>query len=231
MRKLGVLFCLILSIFLLANVEDNFIEARKNQDVELIKVLISQLENTDNYLLFAESLMEYALWGAGEDEDKEALYEKALEYAKKAIEKEPENGRAYYVAGAIIGRLAQYKGIVKSLFMLGDFDKYTKKAIELTDDKFYKALSLLAMGMRYRDVPWPLCNYKKSEEYLLKALEILPNYPNIHLEMGKLYEKWGKKELAIKEYELVLKEPPHPLLLETDKQAKEEASELLEKLK
>lgn len=216
-------------------VEVKFLEARSFHNVQHMKEVIETLESnlqddTDIYTLLAESYMEYGLWGASEDK-KEETYTKALEYAKKAIELDKTNGRAYYIAGATIGRLAQYKGIVQSLFMLGDFDDYIDKAIELLDDNFYKGLALTAKGMRYRDLPWPLYNYKKSEDFLLKALEVLPNYPNIHLELGKLYEKWGRKELAIKELNIVLDSLPHPLLIKTHEEAKAEAEEILKRLK
>ncbi|MBO8160396.1 MAG: hypothetical protein H0Z24_02065 [Thermosipho sp. (in: Bacteria)] len=216
-------------------VEAKFLEARSFHNAEHMKEVIQTLEenlqdDTDIYTLLAEAYMEYGLWGV-DDSEKEVTYEKALEYAKKAIELDKTNGRAYYVAGATIGRLAQFKGIVQSLFMLGDFDNYIDKAIELLDDNFYKGLAFIAKGMRYRDVPWPLNNYKKSEEYLKKALEYLPNYPNIHLELGKLYEKWGKEELAIKELNIVLESLPHPLLIKTHEEAKIEAEEILKRLK
>ncbi len=68
------------------------------------------------------------------------------------------SGRANYIAGAAIGRLAQYKGIIQSLFMLGDFDKYINKAISLLNEndeeqRLYKTFALIASGMRYRDFP------------------------------------------------------------------------------
>ncbi|MDN5324576.1 MAG: hypothetical protein PWP02_286 [Thermosipho sp. (in: thermotogales)] len=216
-------------------VEAKFLEARSLHNANHMKEVIDTLEtnlqdDTDIYTLLAEAYMEYGLWGVSEDL-KEETYEKALEYAKKAIELDETNGRAYYVAGATIGRLAQFKGIVQSLFMLGDFDNFIDKALELLDDNFYRGLALTAKGMRYRDVPWPLNNYKKSEEFLLRALEVLPNYPNIHLELGKLYEKWGKKELAIKELNIVLESMPHPLLIKTHEEAKAEAEEILKRLK
>lgn len=216
-------------------VEAKFLEARSFHNEKHMKEVIDTLENnleddTDIYTLLAEAYMEYGLWGVSEDK-KEETFTKALEYAKKAIGLDKTNGRAYYVAGATIGRLAQFKGIVQSLFMLGDFDKYIDKAIELLEDNFYKGLALTAKGMRYRDLPWPLYNYKKSEEFLLKALEVLPNYPNIHLELGKLYEKWGKTELAIKELNIVLESLPHPLLIKTHEEAKIEAEEILKRLK
>ncbi|WP_126993351.1 tetratricopeptide repeat protein [Thermosipho globiformans] len=230
MKKVALIFLILLSsVFFSNSLEENFIKARNFHDINLIKEVISDAKKEQNNVIYAEALMEYALWG--DSEDKEKLYTEALEVIKKEIEKDPNNGRAYYVAGAIVGRLAQYKGIVQSLFMLNDFDNYIEKAIEILDDNFYKGLALIAMGMRFRDVPWPLRSYKKAEKYLLDALEVLPNYPNIHLELGKLYEKMGKIEEAKKEYEIVINSNAHPLLNATHEEAKEEARQLLQNLK
>ncbi|QTA38866.1 hypothetical protein JYK00_01070 [Thermosipho ferrireducens] len=223
--------------FDLTKVEKEFFKARSQQNVQLMEKVISEIESQisskkDSYLLtiLAEAYMEYGLWGV-DDSKKEETFQKALDIAKEAIELDKSNGRAYYVAGATIGRLAQYKGIVQSLFMLGDFDDYIEKAIKLLNDNFYKGLALIAMGMRYRDVPWPLNSYKKSEKYLKQALEILPNYPNIHLELGILYNKWKKYDLAKIELETVLNSPPHPAFVAKHEEAKAEAEKILKELK
>jgi len=57
-----------------------------------------------------------------------------------------------------------------------------------------KTFAYIASGMRYRDVPWPFYNYKKSEELLNSALKLTPNYSNIYLELGLLYVKTGDKQ-------------------------------------
>jgi len=61
---------------------------------------------------------------------KRRTYEKARSYAEMALKIDPRNGRASYIAGASIGRLAQYRGIFQSVFMLGDFDRYIDSAIK-----------------------------------------------------------------------------------------------------
>jgi len=214
-----------------------FFEARRDRDASKITSLIQTLEKEqdlykNSYLLtvLADSYLEYGLWGV-EGKDKEKMYEKARSLAEKAIQLDPKNGRAWYIAGASIGRLAQYKGIVQSLFMLGDFDKYISKAIEILDDPLYKTFALLAMGMRYRDVPWPLYNYNKAEQFMKEALKFTPIYPNIYLELGYLYLKMGKKELAKDMFLKVINTPPHPWLLKTHEESMELAKKELENLK
>ncbi|ACK41601.1 MULTISPECIES: tetratricopeptide repeat protein [Dictyoglomus] len=235
---------LFLSVFVISNLfaidfdtaNKIFFEARRDRDVEKIKALISTLEGDKDLLtssqlltVLADSYLEYGLWGV-EGKEKEKIYEKARSYAEKAIKLDPNNGRAWYIAGASIGRLAQYRGIVQSLFMLKDFDRYISKAIEILNDPLYRTFALLAMGMRYRDVPWPLYNYEKAESYMKEALKYTPIYPNIYLELGYLYLKMGKKDLAKEMFIRVVKSDPHPWLIKTHEESVNLAKKELEKL-
>lgn len=219
-----------------------FYEARRDQDLEKLQKVIRSIENTANYTkdsrlltILADCYLELGNWGVA-DKEKEKTYEKARSSAEAAIKIDSKNGRAYYIAGAAIGRLAQYKGIVQSLFMLGDFDKYIGESIKLLNEndeegRLYKTFALIASGMRYRDVPWPLYNYKKSEELLNQALKLTPNYPNIYLELGYLYLKTGQKAKAKEMFEKVLNAQAHPWLIKTHESAVKSAKEELSKLK
>lgn len=240
------IFFIILYLILLFNISFSmdfesannlFYEARRDRDVNKITSLISELEKDSNLqkdsnllTVLADAYLEYGHWGVS-GKDKEKMYEKARSYAEKAISLDGKNGRAWYIAGAAIGRLAQYKGIIQSLFMLGDFDRYISKAIEILDDPLYKTFALLAMGMRYRDVPFPLYNYGKAEYYMKEALKYTPIYPNVYLELGYLYLKMGKKDLAKEMFQKVIDSPPHPWLLKTHEESVSLARQELSKLK
>ncbi len=241
MRK-AVLLVLVLafslSIFavsddIVASYQERFVRCRDGYDAQGMKKIIEELESMQDkdyrlYTILADALVEYAQWALPKDANKREYYEKAMEYADKAINLKPDYAYAYFVKGAAIGRLAQYVGIIKSLFMVGDFDKSMLKAIEL-DPKCYRAM--VAMGMRYRDLPWPFKSYSKAEKFLLKALEIEPRYINTYLELGILYEMWGKKEKAIEAFKRVLELPPMKGFTSLGLEAKETAKEHLKKLK
>ena len=234
---------IVLAVFILVSVGfsqksyqilyEKFVQYRDSYNAEGMKNLISELEKLQNkdyklYTLLADAYVEYTLWGVSDNVDKKAMYEKAIEYADKAIELNKNYAYVYFVKGAAIGRLAQYAGIIKSLFLLSDFDSSFKKAIEL-NPKCFRAY--VAMGMRYRDVPWPMRSYKKAEEYLKKAIEIEPKYINSYLELGILYEVWNKKDKAIKMFNKVLEMPPMKGFTALGLEAKETAKEHLRKLK
>ncbi len=238
MKKWSVVFLLVITIFMVLGkglYEDlyaDFYNFRDVRDAEGMKRLIERLENMEEkdyrmYTLLADAMVEYALWGLPENMDKKIYYEKARKYAEKAIELNKDYAYAYYVRGAAIGRLAKYVGILKSLFMVKDFDYSMKKALEL-DPKNYFAM--IALGMRYRDLPWPFKDFKKAEKYFLKAIEIEPRYLNSYLELGILYEMWNKKEKAVEMFKKVLEMPPMKGFTALGEEAKEIAKEHLEDL-
>ncbi|MGB9790513.1 tetratricopeptide repeat protein [Thermotoga caldifontis] len=246
MKKGLLVAVLLFAVFIFASFEKEmnqlFYEARRDRDVAkmewIIKTIEARSDLKSNSLLLtilADCYLEYGDWGVSK-ELKEKTLEQARKYAEEALKLDGNNGRASYVAGAAIGRLAQYKGIVQSLFMLGDFDKYINRAISLLNEndeeqRLYKTFALIASGMRYRDVPWPLNDFKKSEELLLAAAQLTPNYPNVYLELGFLYLKTNKKDRAREMFQKVVVGEPHPLLVGTHREAVKTAQEELEKLK
>lgn len=234
MKKITIFLFVITSLMIFSvNFDDlkgQFAEANSQRNVDKMQVVIDLTKDntTDAQImaLNAQAMTEIANWGYSDDDLREELYQKAVDEGEKAV-KMDSTTYTNFVTGAAIGRLAQYKGIVSSIFMLGDFDNYISKAIEL-DPKNYHAL--VAMGMRYRDTPWPMSSKKKSEEYLKKAIKAEPEYINSYLELGILYKDWGKDEEAIDMFNKVLNNPVHPDFVEQGKQAKIDAKKYLKEL-
>ena len=207
------------------NIYNEFVEIRSEESLERMETfidLLSEFPDTDTdarfLTLLADSHREYANWAP--DEKKRTHYETARSLAEKAIELDPDYGYAYYVAGASIGQLAQFAGIIRSIFMLGDFDKYIETAMEMIPDNHFP---FLAMGMRYRDTPWPYRNYKRSEELILKAIEKSPDYINNYTELAELYIKTKDRDKAAEAYLKVLELELQPEWMAQGKQAKQDA--------
>ncbi len=176
-----------------------FYEARASQNATQMFSLIQMLKNSTSLendatslKILADACVEYGLWGAKDDEKAE-YFDDGIKYADMAIKLRPKDAYIYFVKGAAIGRLAQYKGIIQSLFMLRDFDHAINEAIKL-DPKLYRAY--VALAMRYRDTPWPFANFGKSERLFLKAINLDPHYVYAYYELAQLYLKWGKKDKA-----------------------------------
>ncbi len=194
----SVLILLVLTTF--ANdMENIFFEARASQNATQMFELIQSLKKMPNLekdatslKILADACVEYGLWGAKKNE-KEKYFDDGIKYADMAIKLRKDDAYLYFIKGAAIGRLAQYKGIIQSLFMLRDFDHAINKAIEL-NPKLYRAY--VALAMRYRDTPWPFANFGRSEKLFLKAIELDPKYVYAYYELAKLYLKWGKKDKA-----------------------------------
>lgn len=241
---LFVILALVVSVFASfeQQMNDLFYQARKDRDIAKMEQIIQTIEshgdlenNSVLLTILADCYLEYGDWGVAK-EQKEKTLEQARKYAELAVKLDNANGRANYIAGAAIGRLAQYKGIIQSLFMLGDFDRYINKAISLLDEndqeqRLYKTFALIASGMRYRDVPWPLNDYRKSEELLFLASKLTPNYSNIYLELAYLYLKMNNKDKAKQMFQKVIDSEPHPLLVATHLEAVKTAQMEIEKLK
>jgi len=206
-------------------VYSQFAQARSHQKKpDLVRIMFS-LENAPEtqgdvklLTLLADCYREYANWAT--ENDKEQYYKKARETAESAIKLDPDYGYAYYVAGAAIGQLAQYVGIIKSLFMLGDFDKHIDKAMELLPDNHFP---FYAKALRYRDTPWPFKDFKKSEELFLKSISLDPTYLDTYYDLAMLYDMWGNEDKATEYCRKVLELPDDEDYIVISKEAKEKA--------
>ncbi|OAA31365.1 hypothetical protein AT15_07665 [Kosmotoga arenicorallina S304] len=230
MKKIIVVFLftvIFVSIFAIdyETLYPQFAEIRSLQKKPDLVRLMSTLENAPEtqedvklLTLLADCYREYANWAT--EIDKEQYYKKSRETAENAIKLDPNYGYAYYVAGAAIGQLAQYVGIIKSLFMLGDFDKYIDKAMELLPDNHFP---FYAKALRYRDTPWPFKDFKKSEELFMKSINLDPSYLDTYYDLAILYDMWGKEDLATEYCQKVLEMPEDEDYVVISKEAKEKA--------
>ncbi len=198
-------------VSLASNLYLEFYNARASQNATEMLKLIDHLKSTSNLeksttslKILSDACVEYGLWGAKPNE-KAKYFEEGIKFSEKAIRLSPKDAYLYFIKGAAIGRLAQYKGIIQSLFMLRDFDNAMNTAIKL-DPNMYRAY--VALAMRYRDTPWPFANFGKSEELFKKALKIDPHYVYAYYELAQLYLKWHKEEKAKEVFQKMAKMKP-----------------------
>lgn len=238
MKKCLVLFVIFtFSVLAFTNFEtynQRFYEANSQRNAEAMYNLIQDLsafENSNDGMLlalYADSMIEYAGWATRKDDEKEMYYEKAVEIGKKAVTLN-DNVYTNYVTGLAIGRLAQFKGIIQSIFMLGDFDKYIDKVLK-HDPNFF--LGHIAKGLRYRDTPFPFRSKKKAEEHLRKAIESQPDYGYSYYELAVMLSEDRKTVNEAKELlQKVIDMPPFPRFYAAELQTVIDAEELLNKLK
>jgi tetratricopeptide (TPR) repeat protein len=190
-------------------IDEHYFVAQDKGNVALLKNVLNEYlslntsKKDDPQLLWkiARSYIEYGL-RVQSSKEKVAAFTKAREFGEKSIKLNNKIAMAHYEVAVAIGRLAQYVGILNSLFNLSALDSNFKKAIEL-DPSLSRAY--LGFGMRYRDTPWYVGgSYSKALKYINKAIEKDPKYLNNYLELGYLYEKMNKKEDAKEAFEKVV---------------------------
>ncbi len=114
----------------------------------------------------------------------EATYDTAARAALKVIEIDPTEAQGYYQRARALGRLAQFRGILQSLFMAGDIKGGFEKAIEL-DDQIGGAYHGLAVF--HAQAPFIAGgDGSQAEPLFLKAIEIDPEKPLRYLEYAEM---------------------------------------------
>lgn len=100
------------------------------------------LKTSAGYALAAEATTAGA--GISPESAKKALFQKAQDYARQAIEADKNNADAYFELARAQGRLAQYSGILNSLGLAGDMKKNLDMAIKLKPNM---ASAYVALGL------------------------------------------------------------------------------------
>ena len=103
----------------------------------------------------------------------EAKYEEAIPYFEKALRENPRYPDAH-----------EY--LARSYYLLGQKEKYLKereKSVELLEQPADKAWQYYQIG--YELFSWG--EKAKAIDYLLKAVAVLPHFPEAHLLLGDLY--------------------------------------------
>lgn len=192
------------------------------------------LNTADGYALAAEATTQGASVSA--DSQKKAMFQKAQEYAKKAIELNPNSAEAYFELARAQGRMAQYAGIMESLGIAKDMKRNLDKAISLNPKLAgaYVALGLWnanlnskgfiatsATGANKNDV---VPNFKK-------ALALEPNNPTHRLEYVNamlLLNASANKSFAVSQLQAAVAMPATDFWQKRDQ---DQAKALLAKLK
>lgn len=175
------------------------------------------------------------------EEEQRELGEKALSYAKRAVESDPKNAKAQLSVAICYGRLASVMNNRTKVTYSRFVKEYADKALSLdsTDSYAYHVLGawnyeLAGIGsftrtiakMIYGDIP--PASYENAERYFRKAVAMAPQRVAHHVELGRTYIALGKKELAETELKTALTLPSKE---KDDPESKRRAVESLKKLR
>ncbi|XP_070248924.1 regulator of microtubule dynamics protein 1 isoform X2 [Myotis yumanensis] len=193
----------------------------------LYQLLIQHKDSEDAELLWrlARASRDLAQLSGTSAEEKKALVYEALEYAKRALEKNEASFAAHKWCAICISDVGDYEGIKAKIANAYVIKEHFEKAIELNPKD---ATSIHLMGIwcyTFAEMPWyqrrianmlfaapPSSTYEEALGYFQKA------------EQGKTYLKLQNKKLAAF---WLLKAKDYPARTEEDKQIQREAAQLL----
>jgi len=220
------------------NQVDNFDEKEAIKTYQ--KVLNEDPENFE--ALWNVSVLHSTVGYRLEDEDaREKYYNKATNYAQKALDNHPEEGLSYYAMAVAKGRIAELKGTRDKIRLSHEVQKNIRKAVDIQPNH---ALSWHLYGVWQSEVAnvgraerfaanfisegLPDASNKKAEEYLKKAMELNPGNVLIRYDLAMHYVRSDQEDRAIPVLEELLTMEP---ILKDGKRHLDEARKLLNDLK
>uniref|UniRef100_A0A2K6GUN1 Regulator of microtubule dynamics protein 1 n=1 Tax=Propithecus coquereli TaxID=379532 RepID=A0A2K6GUN1_PROCO len=211
---------------------------------KLSQLLTQYKESEDAELLWrlAWASRDVAQLSRTSEEEKKLLVYEALEYAKRALEKNESNFAAHKWYAICISDVGDYEGIKVKIANAYIIKEHFEKAIELNPKD---ATSIHLMGIwcyTFVEMPWyqrriakmlfaapPSSTYEEALGYFHRAEQVDPNfYSKNLLLLGKTYLKLHNKKLAAF---WLMKTKDYPAHTEEDKQVHTEAAQLLTSLK
>ena len=139
---------------------------------------------------------------------REAAYTKAEEYAKKAVQLDANNPDAYMEVARAVGRLAQFKGVLQSLNLAGEVKKNLDTALKLNPKL---PAAYIALGLWNAEVPLVAGGSSNQVEVnILKAIELEPTVIIHRIEYANALLKLSKrnKKRAVDQLEQAVKFTP-----------------------
>ncbi|KAM9164878.1 regulator of microtubule dynamics protein 1 isoform 1-T1 [Pangshura tecta] len=207
---------------------------------KLYQLLTQHKNSEDAEILWrlARASRDLAQLSSTSAEEKKQLVYEALEYAKKALEKNESSFAVHKWYAICISDVGDYEGIKTKIANAYVIKEHFQKAIELNPKD---ATSIHLMGIwcySFAEMPWyqskiaamlfatpPTSTYEEALRYFHKAEEVDPNfYSKNLLLLGKTYLKLNNKKMALL---WLTKTRDYPAHTEEDKQVQKEAVELL----
>ena len=168
---------------------------------ELEAIIEGDAENIEAHYTLASALTSLAAT-FDDPKEAEATYEKAATAALEAIKIDPNEAQGHYQRARALGRLAQFRGILQSLFMAGDIRSGFEKAIEL-DDQIGGAFHGLAVF--HAQAPFIAGgDGSKAEGLFLRAIELDPEMPLRYLEYAEMLIERKEMDKAKEQLEILL---------------------------
>jgi hypothetical protein len=130
-------------------------------------------------------------------DEKSRLGKRAWEYGDRAAAVNPNGVEGWYFGAVGMGNYSLGIGILKALSegIEGKYRERLSKA-EKIDPKFLNGGIYTAWGRFYFKLPWPKYDARRSEQALLKSIEINPEQIRAKVYLADLYAKEGHEKEA-----------------------------------
>ena len=160
------------------------------------------------------------------------LGEAAQVYAKKAYKINPKGKEAVRANLQSYGYYSASLGIVSAIFKgaAGHYISLAKELIAI-DNTYWGASGYRCLGRLYYMAPWPVGSSTKALTFYQKAVRKSPKMLEPHYWLGMTYLDRKKYELAKKEFEFVLNNPPMQLEKHLISEFKKESKKQLNKIR
>lgn len=192
--------------------------------------------------LYRKISREYALSMVDTDSKatKRELGDKAVSYARRAVEADPDDAEANLALAICYGRLAPLLDNKTKIAYSKLVKDYAEKAVALDSSNDYAYHVLGAWNYEITSLsPFlrtmvkliygalPTASYDAAAGYFEKAVKLAPQRVSHHIELGRTYAAMGKNDLARAELTKGLKLPSRE---KDDEESKASAREALKKL-
>ena len=171
-----------------------------------------------------------------EKQEQLKTYEKALEFANKAVEANPNGSMGYTRRAIASGRIALFKGVWESIDIVKTVRADCEKAIQLDPNNpaayYVLGRTHFKVCEKPRFIRWPLGlgwgNMEESLKNYDKAIALRPGFIMYRLDAARAY---AEEDDVKKATELLYVIPTLAKQDEDDDQFRKEAAELMEKIK
>ena len=173
----------------------------------------------------------YWLGGHVPANEQKQQFERGIKAATRATELQPERPEGHFWMAADMGAMAESFGLGAGIRYRGPVKKALETVLRI-DPAYQQGSADRALGRWYFRVPRLFGGSKdKAIEHLKRSLVHNPNSSATHFFLAETYLDMDKPDDARREARLVLDAPLHPDWTPEDREFKQKAKALLEKIK
>jgi len=174
------------------------------------------------------------------EKQKEAAFEQCEQYARKAVQADPQNEKGHLWLAIGVGKVALERGGKEKVDLSREVKEQAEKAIQLNPNDYQPYHVLARWNYEVATLSWvlkaaakivygglPPASVSESVTLFKKAIQLNPTEVNNHLQLAKVYIHEGDKAAARAQLQKALSLPNKDI---EDPDHKKEARKLLDKL-